>query len=131
MEFNEDAIRYVRARVPEVAICGVNQREDPTSEIAKFDLVTRFICFWFGTQGSDGFWSQTGSRRLWEPSVRPRKNIIRIGTAARTCPRTCYLLQESNHRVDSADVARACLCAKFSRAGGLRGTYLELCGSGE
>lgn len=95
MEFNEDAIRYVRARVPEVAICGVNQREDPTSEIAKFDLVTRFICFWFGTQGSDGFWSQTGSRRLWEPSVRPRKNIIRIGTAARTCPRTCYLLQES------------------------------------
>jgi len=49
MEFNEDAIRCVRARVPGVAIYGVNQREDPMSEIVKFDLVTRFIRLWFCT----------------------------------------------------------------------------------
>jgi len=42
---------------------------------------------------------------------------------------TCCKSQ--NHRVDSADVARACPRAKSSRAGQLRGTYLELCGSGE
>jgi len=53
MEFNDDAIRYARARVPGVAICGVNQREDPMSQIANFDLVTGSICFWFGTHGSE------------------------------------------------------------------------------